>query len=116
MRTFLHLAAGIFLCLIALVGINGVWMMSHPYGGVTNEDYPSLLITDMDGHSESQQYEVRKGQSQLLPYGRYTISIPDTKASFVLFKNNRGTCEVRSANGILLVKINRNAHIMSEAQ
>src|SRR6186997_34464 len=32
MRTFLHVAAGAFLCLIAGVGINAFWMITHPYG------------------------------------------------------------------------------------
>jgi hypothetical protein len=116
MRTFLHVAAGAFLCLIAGVGINTFWMMTHPYGAVTNEDYPLIQITDTDGNSGSRQYELRRGESKLLPYGQYTISIPDTKASFVLFKNNRGTCGIHSASGILLVETNDNANILSAAQ
>ncbi|EDY18558.1 hypothetical protein CfE428DRAFT_3943 [Chthoniobacter flavus Ellin428] len=43
----------------------------------------------------------------------YTISIPNTKASFVFFKNNRGDCEVRSTSGVLLVETNSRAGIMS---
>jgi hypothetical protein len=116
MRTFLHVAAGAFLCLIAGVGINAFLMMNQPYGAITNEDFPLIRINPMAGNSASGQYELRKGESKLLPYGQYTISIPDTKASFVLFKNNRGTCDIHSANGILLVETNRNAHIMGGAQ
>ena len=116
MRTSLLVAAGAFLCLIIEGGINVFWFVTQPVGAITNVDYPLIRITDIDGTTEKHEYELHKGESKPFGYGEFTIFIPDTKASFVLFKNSRGTCNIRSASGILLVTTNSNANIPSPAR
>lgn len=111
MRTFLHMALGALTCFLAAAGIDAVWGMAHPYGGISNHGYPLIRIVSMDGNHGGQQDELRKGESKLLPYGQYEVSIPDIKASFILFKNNRGTCDVGVMNGLLTVATNSNASI-----
>lgn len=116
MRTFLHMTAGAFLCIIISLGIGTISRMADPGGAISNEDFPLIRINVMDGPDANGQYELRKGESKHFPYGRYTIFIPETGASFVLFKNSRGTCDIHSASGVLLVETNSNANIMSEPQ
>ena len=108
MRTPLLIASGFVLCLILGVGIHVYQLVSHPLGAVTNQDYPLVQLANERGVI---QHQLGKGESKLMLYGEYTVSIPAINASFVLFKNNRGTCIIRSANDVLLVQTNENAAI-----
>ncbi|EDY16730.1 hypothetical protein CfE428DRAFT_5693 [Chthoniobacter flavus Ellin428] len=111
MRTFLHIALGALLCFLVAAASDAVWGMAHPYGAISNHDYPRIWIVSLEGSHGGQQYELRKGESKLLPYGQYEVSIPGTKTSFILFKNNRGTCDIGSMNGLLTVATNQNASV-----
>jgi len=113
MRTFLLVALGFVLCLVLGLGVPLYQTYKHPLGALTNHDYPLVQVTDeRQGH----QFALRKGESKLLPYGNYKITIPDAETSFVLFKNNRGVCNIQSANSILLVEVNENASVSREAK
>lgn len=68
---------------------------------VTNVDYPLVQLTNQNGFV---LHEIKKGESKPIGYGLYTVVIPATNASFLLHKNNVGRCNIRSANGVLLVE------------
>ena len=58
--------------------------------------------------------EIKKGESRLLPYGLYKVTIPETGASFLLFKNNRGAPILHSVDGTLVVETDANSSVMPE--
>lgn len=112
MRNLLLIGLGGVLCLLFGLSLRGYQMWKHPLGAVTNQDYPTIQVSDRQSH----QFELKKGESKLLPYGDYKVVIPESKATFYLFKNNRGVCNIRSANGILIVELNENASVSKDPQ
>jgi hypothetical protein len=106
-QKFLLVAFGFFLCFVLAVSIPIYQKVKHPLGAITNQDYSLIQIQEYGG----QQFELRKGESKLLPYGNYQVTIPETKATFNVFKNNRGNCFIRSINGVLVVQVDENAGI-----
>lgn len=111
MRPFLFIAAGFALCLLIGAGVSAYLAISHPLGAITNYGYAQVQIS---GDSPPKElYELRKGESRLLPYGWYTITILEAKTSFVLFKNNRGTCDIHATDGLPIIEVNANASVMS---
>jgi hypothetical protein len=107
MRKFLLVAFGFSLCLILAIGIPIYQKVKHPLGGITNQDYAVVQVQEYGG----QQFDLPKGKTKLLPYGNYQVTIPETKATFNVFKNNRGNCLIRSVNGVLVVQVDENAGI-----
>lgn len=118
MRSFLLIAAGFVLCLGLLVA-SGAYStyarLKAPDGAVTNQNYALVqLVLLGDSHEPTNvKYELKKGESLPLGYGNYAVTIPEKKASFVLFKNNDGRCTIRSADGILLVETDGVAQIQN---
>ena len=107
-RWIVRLFACIGVLAVALYVFDRFHFFSHPVSPVTNFDYPLVQLTNENGLV---QHEIRKGESKLVEYGLYTTVIPATNASFPLWKNNRGRCNIRSANGVLLVETDRNSSI-----
>ena len=108
-RAVIWLLAAIGAIYVIVTGVQTYHFLTHPFSPVTNYDYPLIQLTNGRGLV---QYELRKGESKLVPYGEYTVIIPDTKVSFVLFKNNRGNCNIRTTNGVLLVETDQNSAIL----
>jgi hypothetical protein len=114
MRTFLHVAAGVALCLIIDVGIDVFEWMNRPFGAVTNADYPLVqIIAYKEGSSGGPQYELIKGQSEPLPHGSYMVSIPDIKASFIISKDKYTTYSIHSVSGLLLIETDSSANTIA---
>jgi len=110
MRSLLLITVGFVLAFVCAISFYLFFFITHPIGALTNSDYPLVQVSKYEGKP---LFELRKGEAKLLEYGEYTIQIPEIKASFVLFKNNRGTCDIKSADGTLLVKVNENANIFT---
>ncbi|MBE2180115.1 MAG: hypothetical protein IAE97_06555 [Chthoniobacterales bacterium] len=106
------IVAGFILAMIAGVGFSIYQKVASPLGAITNLDFPLVQVSRYTPEG-APLFELRKGESKLLEYGEYAIAIPDIKASFVLFKNNRGTCDLHSADGVLLVEVNENATLLN---
>jgi len=113
MRSILLIVLGFILAVLCGVGFYIFQITTHPLGAVTNLDYPLVQVSR---YQEKPLFELRKGEAKLLEYGEYTINIPEIKASFVLFKNNRGTCDIHSADGTLLVEVNENATLLNASK
>ena len=109
------IATGFILAVICGLGFSVYQKVAYPLGAVTNLDFPLVQVA-RHGFESTPLFELHKGESKLLEYGEYTISIPDIKASFALFKNNRGTCNLHSANGLLLVEVNENATLLNASK
>ncbi|CAN5817918.1 hypothetical protein BH09VER1_BH09VER1_34030 [soil metagenome] len=116
MRTLLLVFLGLVLCIALQIGGSVFQKIRYPLGAVTNLDCP--LIEVVGEHEQAnQRFQLRKGEMKLLPYGTYKVTIPDGKGSFVLFKNNRGVCNISwassstSTNGCFVVAVNENANV-----
>jgi hypothetical protein len=110
MRPFLFIAAGFALCLVIGATVSVYLAISHPLGAITNHGYAQVQISGDSVPKE--HYDLRKGESHLLPYGWYTITIPEAKTSFTLFKNNRGSCDIHTIDGLPVIEVNENASVM----
>jgi hypothetical protein len=108
MKNLLLIVSGFVLCLMLAILIPAYQMYTHPISPVTNRDYSLVRLKTLHGNT---QYELRKGESKLLPYGEYEVTIPENNTTFQLFKNNRGTCNIQSSNGILVIEVNENTSI-----
>ncbi len=113
MRSLFLIIFGFLIAVICGVSLYVVSFMSRPLSAVTNLDYPLVQVSRFEGKP---LFELHKGESKLLEYGEYTVYIPEIKASFVLFKNNRGKCDIHSADGVLLVEVNENASILNPSK
>src|SRR5882757_7487847 len=105
MRTLLQILSGVVLCLVVLVGVDAYWKIKHPLGAITNSDYELIQVSTRSGQH---LFDLRKGESKFLEYGNYLITIPDSKTSFKLWKNNRGVCNVCSSNGVPILQTDGN--------
>ena len=110
MRAILLMACGFFLALAIGVGTTAYQTMTHPLEAIQNEGFSVVQVSDSNGKFLC---EIHKGEAKLLPYGEYTITIPDTKTTFGLFKNNRGNPILHSVNGILVVETDANSRVMT---
>lgn len=100
-RPLLLIALGIILGFVLQIGIASYYEMKHPGGAITNADYNLVQVADK---SEDVLCDLHKGESKLLGYGAYRITIADTKVSFWLMKNNRGICNIHSSSGVLVLE------------
>ena len=113
MRPFLLIMTGFVLAVASGIVIYACQITTHPLGAVTNLDYAIVQISRLEGKPLC---ELHKGEAKSLEYGEYTIYIPEIKATFVLAKNNRGTCFIHSADGTLLVEANENASLLNASK
>ena len=108
MRALLLIFSGVVLCLVIEAGIGAYWKIKYPLEAIKNSDYNLVQIADRRGEHLC---DLHKGESKLLPYGTYKITIADTKVSFSLWKNNRGFCNIRSSGGVLIVETDGNCGV-----
>ena len=120
MRSVFLILAGAFLCLATQFGIDVYRKVAHPLGPIVNTDCDLIEVTSLTPTSEIEaRFALRRGESRLLPYGEYTVSVNSGKGSFALFKNNRGICKVswqaasNPSQGYLRISINENAVVSS---
>jgi len=99
---------GAMLCVVVEIGMYGYERIKHPLGGIKNLDFDLIQVAD---HSGDHLFDLHKGEFRFLPYGVYKLSIPNSKVSFTVWKNNRGSCYIHSADGVLLVETDGNSGI-----
>ncbi len=116
MRTAILVLVGAILCLAAQFGIGIYQMIAHPLGPIVNVDCDLIEVTSLLPTPEIEaRFTLRRGESRLLPYGEYRVSVNNGKGSFTLFKNNRGICKVSwqaasdPSQGYLSIAISENA-------
>jgi hypothetical protein len=110
-RNLLYLAAGVMLAVLLQFGHRAYEMFAHPLSPITNDGF---LMIKVAYHEGKDVCELKNGESRLLPYGLYKVTIPETGAGFLLFKNNRGAPVLHSVDGTLVVETDANSSIMSE--
>ena len=113
MRTIVSIASGFALCIIIEIGIGTYQSIRHPLMPIQNDGYDLIQVADESG---SHRFDLRRGESKLLPYGRYRVTIPNTHISFTLWKNNKGFCDIHDANGIPVVETTDNAAVVDEVR
>jgi hypothetical protein len=107
-RVLLSIAFGVVICLVAQAALDVFWKLKHPLGSIKNSDYKLVQIADYRGEH---LFDLHKGESQLLKYGKYRLTIPESNASFILWKNNRGYCDIHSGSGIPVVETDGNSGV-----
>jgi hypothetical protein len=112
-RNLLFLAAGVMLAVLLQYGHRAYEMFTHPLSPITNDGFLMIKIAYHDGKDVC---EIKNGESRLLPYGLYKVTIPETGASFLLFKNNRGAPVLHSVDGTLVVETDANSSVMTKKQ
>ena len=110
-RSLLFVAAGIVLAVLLQVGHRAYEMLTHPVSPITNDGF---VMVQVAYHEGKDLCEIKKGESRLLPYGLYKVTIPETGASFLLFKNDRGAPILHSVDGTLVVETDANSSVMPE--
>jgi hypothetical protein len=86
--------------------------LRHPLEPIQNDGYNLVQVADKSG---THLFDLRRGESKLLPYGAYRVTIPDAKVSFTILKNNRGFCDIHSVNGVVVMEI-ANAEMIDEVR
>jgi hypothetical protein len=91
--------------------------LEEPNGAITNQDYAlvQLVMLGDEGAPIPVRHDLKKGEGLPLGYSTYAVTIPETKASFRIFKNSDGICTIRSVNGILLVETKGVAEMTTES-
>jgi len=108
---FFKMGSALRLCLVILFGLLliglgvGYWKSKHPNGVVRNWDYSVVQVANKRGEH---LFDLHKGESRYLEYGTYKLTIPDANASYTLWKNNRGCCDIHSSNGVPVIQTDGN--------
>ncbi len=110
-RNLLLVTAGVILTAMLQFGYRTFEMLTHPLSPITNDGFGIVRVAYDEGKDVC---EIRKGETRLLPYGLYRVTIPEIGAGFLLFKNNRGSAVLRSVEGLLIVETNANSRVMPE--
>ena len=108
-RNLLLVTAGVVLAAMLQIGYRVYEMLAHPVSPITNDGFGMVQVAYDEGKDVC---EIRKGEARLLPYGLYKVTIPEIGASFLLFKNNRGSPVLRSVEGLLVVETDANSSVM----
>jgi len=111
LRALLLIVSGVMLCFVFQIGIVNYQVMKHPFGSIKNSDYDLVEVANRRGEH---LFDLHKGESKLLQYGTYKITVADAKVSFMLWKNNRGFCDIHSGNGLPVVETDGNCGIDSQ--
>jgi hypothetical protein len=111
LRNLLFVTAGVALAVLLQFGYRAYEMYTHPLSPITNDGFGMVQIAYHEGRDVC---EIKRGESRLLPYGLYKVTIPETGASFLLFKNNRGAPVLHSVDGTLVVETDANSSLMPE--
>lgn len=111
LRNLLFVTAGVALAVLLEIGYRAYEMYTHPLSPITNDGFGMVQVAYHEGKDVC---EIKKGESRLLPYGLYKVTIPETGASFLLFKNNRGAPVLHSVDGTLIVETDANSSVMPE--
>ena len=109
LRNLLLVTAGVVLAAMIQTGYQAFEMLTHPLSPITNDGFGMVQVAYDEGKDVC---EIRKGEARLLPYGLYKVTIPEIGASFLLFKNNRGSPILRSVDGHLIVETDANSSLM----
>lgn len=110
MRPFLLVALGFALAIGVYFGLRAYQMFAYPPGSITNRGFSLVRVNAHNGRFIG---DIRKGEAQRLPYGEYTLTIPELGESFVLFKNDRGKAILHCSDGLLIVETDANSTVMS---
>jgi len=120
MRTVVLVLAGVLLSLATQFSIDVYRRIAHPLGPIVNTNCDLIEVTSLLPTSEiDARFTLRRGESRLLPYGEYKVSVNNGKGSFGLFKNNRGICKVswqagsNPGQGYLRISINESSVVSS---
>lgn len=120
MRHLYLIIAGALVCLATQFSIDVYRRIAHPLGPIVNTNCELIEVTSLLPTSEiDARFTLRQGESRLLPYGEYKVSVNNGKGSFGLFKNNRGICKVswqagsNPEQGYLRISINENSVVSS---
>lgn len=111
LRNLSLVTAGVALAVLLQVGYRAYEIYTHPLSPIINDGFGMVQVAYHEGKDVC---EIKKGESRLLPYGLYKVPIPETGASFLLFKNNRGAPILHSVDGTLVVETDANSSVMPE--